>query len=73
MRVAWHPERNHLSLAWREAGGPVVVEPTHRGFGSTLINESIPYELGGSVVLDFRPGRVQCTITIPLVQPRVGA
>ena len=71
VRVTWHLEGNSLSLAWREAGGPIVVKPTHRGFGSTLINESIPYELGGSVILEFPPGGVQCTITIPLVQPRV--
>jgi len=71
VRVTWCIEGDRLSLAWREAGGPIVVEPTHRGFGSTLINESIPYELGGSVILDFAPGGVLCTITIPLVQPRV--
>lgn len=70
VRVTWRLDGDRLSLAWREAGGPFVVEPTHRGFGSTLINDSIPYELGGSVVLDFAPGGVQCTITIPLTQPR---
>ena len=68
--VTWRLDGDRLILAWREAGGPTVVKPAHRGFGSTLINESIPYELGGSVVLDFPPSGVQCTITIPLAPPR---
>ena len=66
--VSWHVEADRLSLAWRESGGPIVTEPVQQGFGSTLIKESIPYELGGSVVLDFAPHGVQCTITFPLAQ-----
>jgi two-component sensor histidine kinase len=66
--LKWHFEADRLCLTWRESGGPVVTEPTHRGFGSTLITESIPYELGGSVVLDFAPGGVQCTIRFPLIR-----
>jgi two-component sensor histidine kinase len=47
-----------------------VTVPTHRGFGSTLINASIPYELGGTVALDFAPTGVRCTITLPLTTPQ---
>jgi two-component sensor histidine kinase len=58
-----------LCLTWCEAGGPAVSEPTQRGFGSTLIQESIPYELGGCVALDFAPGGVRCTISFPFASP----
>jgi PAS domain S-box-containing protein len=70
VRLAWRPDGERLCLTWRESGGPAVVEPTHRGFGSTLIRESIPYELGGAVALDFAPSGVECTITFPLALPR---
>jgi PAS domain S-box-containing protein len=69
VRLTWHVEDHRLFLTWRESGGPIVTEPTHRGFGSTLIRESIPYELGGSVTLLFAAGGVQCTFAIPL-RPR---
>jgi two-component sensor histidine kinase len=48
----------------------MVAQPTHRGFGSTLIQESIPYELGGAVGLEFAPGGVLCTLTFPLPSAR---
>lgn len=70
VRLSWSLEGDRVSLAWSESGGPPVVAPTHQGFGSTLINESIPYELGGSVSLTFAPGGVQCAITFPLAHPR---
>jgi hypothetical protein len=65
VRLTWHHEADRLCLLWRESGGPMVTGPVHRGFGSTLIRESIPYELGGSVALKFAPGGVQCTIAFP--------
>jgi PAS domain S-box-containing protein len=64
--VAWRRDGDRLHLTWHESGGPAVGEPVQRGFGSILIEESIPYELGGSVVLDFARGGVRCTIAFPL-------
>ena len=66
VRLSWRLENERLHLVWRETGGPIVSVPMQRGFGSTLIEESIPYELGGSVSLDFAPAGVACTITFPL-------
>src|SRR5262245_25577309 len=73
VRLAWHRDGDRLCVNWCESGGPMVTEPVHRGFGSTLINESIPYELGGSVTLEFAPRGVQCAITFPLPHPRTPA
>jgi two-component sensor histidine kinase len=70
VRLDWRLDAERLRLNWVESGGPIVTEPMHRGFGSTLIKESIPYELGGSAALDFAPGGVRCTITFPLSRPR---
>jgi len=73
VQLTWHVEANRLHLMWRESGGPLVTEPGHRGFGSTLIEKSIPYELGGAVSLDFAPSGVRCTISFPLPQARASA
>jgi two-component system, chemotaxis family, CheB/CheR fusion protein len=55
-----------LHLQWTESGGPAVEPPTRRGFGSRLIDEGVPYELGGEVALEFPRNGVVCTIDVPL-------
>lgn len=55
-----------LVLRWRESGGPPVVTPTHRGFGSRLIERGLAHELEGDVALAFDPAGVRCRLVIPL-------
>ncbi len=55
-----------LHLQWTESGGPAVEPPTRRGFGSRLIDDGVPYELGGEVALEFPRNGVVCTIDVPL-------
>ncbi|HEY8683299.1 MAG TPA: PAS domain-containing protein, partial [Rhodanobacter sp.] len=55
-----------LHLEWVETGGPAVEPPTHRGFGSRLIREGVPYELDGKVTLEFPASGVICTIDVTL-------
>ncbi|MGO4572134.1 HWE histidine kinase domain-containing protein [Microvirga sp. 2TAF3] len=55
-----------LILSWREEGGPHVSPPTHKGFGSRLIERGLSRELAGEVVLDYRPAGLLCTISLPL-------
>lgn len=40
-------DEGSLVICWKESGGPPVTAPTHKGFGSTIIEKSIPYDLGG--------------------------
>lgn len=56
-----------LELDWIEQGGPPVVEPSRRGFGSILI-ERMPQELDGTVTLRFLPRGVTCGITMPAAE-----
>lgn len=42
-------------IAWRESGGPTVHPPTRSGFGSVLIDRSVPYDLGGASSIEYRP------------------
>jgi len=55
-----------LRLHWVESGGPAVVRPTQRGFGSRLIERGLRHEIGGRVLLDFAPAGVECTVETPL-------
>jgi two-component sensor histidine kinase len=68
--IAWNTKDQsadeRLILTWRETDGPVVVPPTHRGFGSQVIERGLAHELEGEVNLKYLPGGVVCTIDIPV-------
>lgn len=55
-----------LAMEWRESGGPPVVEPRRRGYGTRLITGGITHELGGVVRLAFEPKGLRCTVDVPL-------
>lgn len=59
----------HLHLAWTERGGPPVAVPTHRGFGTRLIERSLAQELQGRVQLAFEPMGLVCTLDAPVQRP----
>jgi len=59
-----HEERP-LCIEWEEIGGPRVVPPTRSGLGTSLICQSISYELGGYVDHVFRSEGVRCKLEIP--------
>jgi PAS domain S-box-containing protein len=52
-------------LDWHERGGPSVAAPTTPGYGTSVIEDLIPYELGGTVDLRFAQEGVHCNIAIP--------
>src|SRR5262249_34872426 len=58
-------QKRKLLLTWRENGGPKVVAPTSRGFGTTLIEQSLQAH-GGEVSVRFAEEGVTCSITLPL-------
>jgi PAS domain S-box-containing protein len=69
--VTWHRRagedaKARLMIAWRELGGPPVVVPTQSGYGTNLIRDLIPHELGGTVELAFASEGVCCSIETPL-------
>jgi two-component sensor histidine kinase len=55
-----------LRLVWTETGGPHVVAPVQRGFGSRLIERSARDQLGGEATVDFLPRGVVYTVTCSL-------
>jgi len=56
------PADRALEVAWTETGGPPVTAPTHRGFGSRLIERSLGGELKGAAAMDYRPEGLSCIL-----------
>jgi PAS domain S-box-containing protein len=68
--VSWGSTRadvaTTLTITWREFGGPPIAAPVQSGYGSRLIRDLIPFELGGAVNLKFPAEGAYCSIAIPL-------
>jgi PAS domain S-box-containing protein len=68
--IAWKLERahqgeRHFQLLWRESGGPHVIAPTRRGFGSTFLEESVKFNLDGHTTLEYAETGVIWQLTCP--------
>jgi PAS domain S-box-containing protein len=70
VEVRWRVEDGRLRLLWRESGGPPVVAPERRGFGSRMIERGLAAELGGNVKIQFEPEGVVCSVDAPLPEAR---
>lgn len=55
-----------LCFRWRETDGPVVKAPSHKGFGSRVIEQGLAHELSGKVEVDYAPSGMVCTIEVPV-------
>ncbi|HMH68613.1 MAG TPA: HWE histidine kinase domain-containing protein [Pinirhizobacter sp.] len=66
VHIQWHVDGQHCEITWREAGGPAVQLPGHRGFGTRLIERTLGDQLGGQTNLAFAPGGVICRISLPI-------
>jgi two-component sensor histidine kinase len=70
--VSWGCKPNghaaNLVFAWRELGGPTTAAEPKSGYGTRLIRELVPHELGGAVDLQFAATGVSCKIEFPLMQ-----
>jgi two-component sensor histidine kinase len=70
--VNWDRKSNgdgaNLSLVWQELDGPTVKSEAQSSYGTDLIRNLIPHELGGKVDLVFASDGVSCRIKIPIGQ-----
>jgi PAS domain S-box-containing protein len=66
--VRWSRGRGRVRIEWQEAGGPPVRAPERCGYGTDVIRHLVPYELDGSVDLEFAPQGVRCNIEIPVAE-----
>jgi PAS domain S-box-containing protein len=75
--VTWNRRPNgdatKLKFVWRELGGPPVAPKSQLGYGTTLIRDLIPHELGGTVDLVFASDGVSCRIEFPVYERELPA
>jgi PAS domain S-box-containing protein len=63
--VRWGRADGGLRLSWGEEGGPPVSAPERRGFGTQIIERSVPDQLGGAADVHWLPSGLQCTFIVP--------
>jgi PAS domain S-box-containing protein len=70
VQISWNEAlepggHRHLSLLWREVGGPAVSPPTRKGFGSRLLKQAA-VAMSGSAEVTYEPCGVTCVLSIGL-------
>ncbi len=66
--IVWEPsgDGRNVKLRWKEHGGPPVVPPVRKGFGSRLLDGGLAADLGGRPTLFFAPDGVEAVVPIML-------
>jgi len=66
VEVVWKLDPgSSLVIDWKESGGPPVQPPSRRGFGTTIIERSVPFDLKGDAEIRFDLLGVQARFVIP--------
>jgi two-component sensor histidine kinase/CheY-like chemotaxis protein len=67
IEIAWtvDDDSKRLRLNWTEKGGPAVVVPSRRSFGTRMMG-SLGQQLNGEVQLDYLPTGFVYTLDVPL-------
>ena len=68
--IRWRRQSNggsggKLVLEWQETGGPPVAAPNATGYGTTVIRDLIPFELGAAVDYELAREGARCRLVIP--------
>lgn len=67
VEISWYRDSSRdLVVTWRERGGPPVSPPERKGFGTTIIERSVPYDLGGSAEARYLENGFEADFVIPL-------
>jgi PAS domain S-box-containing protein len=72
VRITWGTDTRDESgerlfvFTWEETGGPEVIEPVHKGFGSRLITRVLAADFEGDVRIKYSPEGVVCLLASPV-------
>ena len=65
--ISWQSDgEKQLRIQWRETGVTIEGESARRGFGSDILERSIPYVLNGSFERTVHRDGIECEIVFPL-------
>ncbi|MDR6954340.1 light-regulated signal transduction histidine kinase (bacteriophytochrome)/CheY-like chemotaxis protein [Ancylobacter sp. 3268] len=66
VEVRWSVDAaGDCEILWRERGGPPVARPGRSGFGTALIERSIPYDLGGESEMRYEASGFSARLKLP--------
>ncbi|MDE1187863.1 MAG: HWE histidine kinase domain-containing protein [Pantoea sp.] len=66
LEVRWVlDEAGNCCIEWVESGGPPVMTPSRKGFGSTLIDRTVAFDLGGEAELVYAPDGLRARFILP--------
>ncbi|QDF36489.1 HWE histidine kinase domain-containing protein [Bradyrhizobium symbiodeficiens] len=68
LAIGWQVEDQLLTLSWEESGGPLVMPPKSRGFGTRSLLASVESQLGGQAQFDWRAEGLLCRLEVPLTR-----
>jgi PAS domain S-box-containing protein len=63
--IAWGVADATFEVSWRESGGPDVVAPTRKGFGTVVMDRIAGRALNGKSGISFEPAGVVWTLVVP--------
>jgi two-component sensor histidine kinase len=68
IRWSLDPARTFLHVEWHEQwkAAPASAAAERRGYGRTLIEEALPYQLKAQTRYSINPNGIDCSITLPL-------
>jgi two-component sensor histidine kinase len=64
--IGWSMTADEFHFRWQEIGGPPVAFPTHRGFGSRMIEKALASSVQGTSKIAYEPAGVVFTLTAPI-------
>lgn len=68
LAIGWQVKDQLLTLSWEESGGPLVMTPKSRGFGTRSLLASVESQLGGQALFDWRAEGLLCRLEVPLTR-----
>ena len=64
-QIRFNDPEPELALLWTETGGTERTEPARRGFGTTMLEDVLAYELNAQTTLTHHRGGLGCNLRIP--------
>ncbi|WP_407156278.1 sensor histidine kinase [Bradyrhizobium sp. STM 3557] len=66
--ISWQlrEDGHRLALTWLERGGPKIEGSGSRGFGITLIERVVRFDLDGEAKINFEPDGIRCVLSFAL-------